>query len=198
MHLPSPHAALLVVGLALMPATNGFSQVVPQPLLVLQSPPSVPFRLPANPPTLMPKDNPAAKSLIADSLKQDEPPTETQPSGDPILDDVLGIIRRQGSVLDGSVLDPKADEALPDTFLPLKDAGKSESFDRDSVYRAAEQLLRVSRMLQRLRGRDRGRDRDSDELIRSMRLQAAKMLIDATSDASRESRERTPQASVSP
>ena len=193
MHLPLPHAALLVFGLALVPATNGFSQVVPQPLLVPQPPP-VPFRLPANAPTLVPKDNPTAKSMIADSLKQDASPAETQSSGDPILDDVLGIIRRQGSVLDGSVLDPKADEALSDKFLPSKAAGKSESFDRDSVYHTAEQLLRVSRMLQRLRSRDR----DSDELIRTMRLQAAKMLIDATSDASRESHEKTPQASVSP
>jgi len=195
MHLPSLRTVLLVVGLALLPATNGFSQVVPKPpAFVPQLPPSVPFRLPATPPSPMPKDNPAAKSLIADSLKQDAPSTETQSSGDPILDDVLGIIRRKGSVLDGSVLDPKADEALSDTFLPSKNAGKSESFERDSVYHAAEQLLRVSRMLQRLRSRDR----DSDELIRTMRLQAAKMLIDATSDASRESREKTPQASVSP
>lgn len=185
MQLPSLHFALIVIASVFLPSASGFSQDPPH------LPPAVPFSVPANLPPFVPSDNPAAKSLIANSLLQEELGAEAKTSGDMFLDDVIEIIRRQGSVLDGSVLDPALEESLPRTVRPLSELTGSESLDGDSVYHAAEQLLRTSRMLQRLAGRDRERD----ELVHAMRRQAAKLMIDAISS---ESRTMTPPVSVSP
>ena len=49
---------------------------------------------------------------IEEALRRQEadPGGAVASTGDPILDDILDVIRRQGSVLDGSVLDPQLDQ----------------------------------------------------------------------------------------
>jgi hypothetical protein len=66
----------------------------------------------------------AVKRKIAEALsKQSSPATGDQSTGDPILDDVLNVIRRQGSLLDGSSLDPRnLSDASPERqFRPSTD-----------------------------------------------------------------------------
>lgn len=110
---------------------------------------------------------------------------QPQSSGDPILDDVLEVIRRQGSVLDGSSLDP---QSIGETArrLRARDGGMpppspspafSDNFNPNSSearFETAEALLRASRMLGGLPGRDASVER----LIAGMRQQAAVLLID--------------------
>ena len=182
-----PVAVIALVTIAL-PCAAPLAQVLPPKT------PKVPLSLPSNPPPLDPVDDPAARSRIADSLKPDAAPKlngangnrTANTTGDPILDDVLGIIRRQGSILDGSVLDPAAADDRYDSVLPnsrRSDGANSESLSGDSVYDVAEQLLRVARMLQRLPGRDAERD----ELAHAMRGQATKLMIDGISHESKAS-----------
>lgn len=124
------------------------------------------------------------------------PPATT---GNPILDDVLEVIRRRGSLLDGSALDPQADaltdelprppssapairdrkgisaEALSDA---LRGGTAGEVFDgvvnRDAGFEAAEALLRAARKLAALPGGDEGTQR----LIAAMRERATMLLLD--------------------
>ncbi len=179
-----------------LPCAASLAQVLPL------NTPKVPLSLPSDPPTIEPIDDPAARSRIADSLKPDSDPQskgahgnkKANATGDPILDDVLGIIRQQGSILDGSVLDPAAADDRHDSVLPNSsraDGVNSESRAQDSVYDVAEQLLRVARLLQRLPGRDAERD----ELARAMRDQATKLMIDGIS---RESKASSPDVDLLP
>jgi len=133
--------------------------------------------------------HPGAEEKISKSLQApqhgagDASATAKTTSGDPILDDVLDVIRKQGSVLRGSELDPESD--LPS--IPLNDGFQSQERSRPSPssesnrthssYLVAEQLLRSARALESLDGMT---DRRS-ELIHGMRSQAAKLLIDAIS-----------------
>lgn len=124
--------------------------------------------------------NPAAQSKIAESLDQENQSQDPKPTGDPILDDVLEIIRRRGSVLRGSALEdanqtPKI--AIIETDEPLRSIAGGEVSPSISVYLAAEQLLKASRTLERLGGPSN----DRSELIRAMRSHAAKLLIAAIS-----------------
>ncbi len=82
-------------------------------------------------------------------------------SGDAVLEDVIGIIKQRGSVLDGSSLDPDA-------------VATAESTTETNSARAhvAEQLLKASRMLEQVRGPG---DRRA-ELIGQMRDEARQLL----------------------
>ena len=136
-----------------------------------QSPPTVVPR-PANPPTpVSDRDSDLrseSEAKIRDVL-QGKTPART---GDGVLEDVLGVIQRQGSVLDGSTLDqpPLRDNPLPGI------AGHGSVPDAqtlaDQRARVAEQLLRAARMLQQI-----SKDDSSAALVASMRRQAAGLLV---------------------
>ncbi len=82
-------------------------------------------------------------------------------TNDPILNDVLNVIRQQGSVLDGSSLD-----------LPSGDAAESvESTDSQRAL-AAELLLRTSRTLEQIGPVDKTRQ----QLVKQMRGEAVRLL----------------------
>ncbi|TWU47413.1 hypothetical protein Poly51_52130 [Rubripirellula tenax] len=68
-------------------------------------------------------------------------PAET---GDGVLDDVLGVIKSQGSILDGSILDDRTTNTDPGRRLTSR-TRQSVDVDRRAV--AAEQLLRAARLL---------------------------------------------------
>lgn len=148
----------------------------------------------------------AVKRRIAEALAKDGDPQEPMAStGDPILDDVLNVIRRQGSVLDGSSLDPQkipAGEAL-DRSLPAADegvlprggllsplppavspTGEPMISGPEGRFYVAESLLRAARELASLPGRDSQRNR----LIAAMREQATVLMIDEFSQLPTESR----------
>ncbi|KLU06325.1 hypothetical protein RISK_001536 [Rhodopirellula islandica] len=76
------------------------------------------------------------------------------PTGDGMLDDVLNIIQRRGSVLDGSVLDSEIDPLSDPADQRSKVSGAGKN-DVDSLsgpaasFRLAEQLLATARRLER-------------------------------------------------
>ena len=86
-------------------------------------------------------------------------------TGDGVLDDVIDIIKQRGSVLDGSVLDGSS--------LDEGSAGQDkQTVDRSDRAAVAEQLLKASRLLERLGEADRSRRL----LIKQIRDEAAKLL----------------------
>jgi len=115
-------------------------------------------------------------------------------SGDPILDDVLDVIRRQGSVLDGSFLEvPSDDESgraelpsraplrfpdsappIPGSAMPIPRYAADGVPTADARFHVAESLLRAARKLAALPGADVDRNR----LVAAMREQATVLLID--------------------
>jgi hypothetical protein len=99
-----------------------------------------------------------AEAEIRKALEGQPLPATT---GDGILDDVLHIIRDQGSILEGSSLDP---------------AVETEAGDREVATsqhaRAAEQLLKASRLLEKLGPVDE----DRRALVNQMRAEAGKLL----------------------
>ncbi|KAA1259289.1 hypothetical protein LF1_18190 [Rubripirellula obstinata] len=103
------------------------------------------------------------KSKIREVLQGNQP----APTGDGVLEDVLGVIQRQGSVLDGSTLDPPP---RPDAAI----ASESNSTPHAATRRAlvAEHLLRAARMLEQISG-----DEESAILVASMRRRAATLLL---------------------
>ncbi|TWU55310.1 hypothetical protein [Rubripirellula reticaptiva] len=86
----------------------------------------------------------------------------TSETGDGVLDDILQVIKSQGSVLDGSVLDA--------SDLPAGNRRANVSAHHRAV--VAEQLLRSARMLFETGPIDDSRG----ELIRQMRSEAARLL----------------------
>lgn len=135
----------------------------------------------------------AVKQKIADALARDAQRADTSRStGDPILDDVLNVIRRQGSVLDGSSLDSQSsrenasaqmDSRATDNQLPAVPINPVPAFPLDgqqsfsgpeAQFLVAESLLRAARELASLPGRDPQRNR----LIAAMREQATVLMID--------------------
>jgi len=149
----------------------------------------------------------AVRRRIEDALNQ--PTTDGQgrllpraSTGDPILDDVLDVIRRRGSVTDGSSLDLRNDLAPLDTdrqyaetervpsqgaeswsdrrSLPFRDSLGDSAADSigavspDARYDAAEALLRAARKLSAVPGGDASTAR----LIASMRERAAMLMLD--------------------
>ncbi|GAA5510360.1 hypothetical protein [Novipirellula caenicola] len=85
-------------------------------------------------------------------------------SSDPLLDDVLGIIKSRGSILDGSSLDPALDAATGP-------AGN----DREASVRAAESLLRSARLLSQIEPQDSART----ELVAKLRYEAWRLLSES-------------------
>jgi hypothetical protein len=140
----------------------------------------------------------AVKRKIADALARDAQPVEPGGStGDPILDDVLNVIRRQGSVLDGTSLDSRAEfgsttpqnqpasgqsppPSEPIPFFPDETSASISS--QDARFHVAESLLRAARELAALPGRDQQRIR----LIAAMREQATVLMIDEFSQSTSE------------
>jgi hypothetical protein len=113
-------------------------------------------------------------------LDANEP--EPRQSGDPILDDVLEVIRRRGSVLQGSVLDPQNETESVIIGVPSLDsrdaaANKGDAAEAAAVYHVAEQMLRVARLLEKLPNQDAERA----GMIRGMRNQATRLLIQTLS-----------------
>ena len=80
-------------------------------------------------------------------------------TGDPVLDDILGVLNQRGSILKGSVLD------TPET-QPKKNKEKGNR------YRAAEFLLRASRVLEGLGDLNPSQT----DLIKKMRSESAQLL----------------------
>lgn len=191
---------------------NHASRIVVQLALVIASLVFVVGRVLAQPPYELPNElqtdatetelqevvvplSDAVKRKIADALARDGHQNDPIGStGDPILDDVLNVIRRQGSVLDGSALDPRAPQRggpaapnLPSTEQsppPLPRGGEpvpmyplqTEEYlaGPEARFHVAESLLRAARELAAMPGRNQQRDR----LIAAMREQATVLLID--------------------
>jgi hypothetical protein len=145
----------------------------------------------------------AVKRKISEALSRDAQSNEPSGStGDPILDDVLNVIRRQGSVLDGSSLDPQLPPAKTGSPLGSRNAeNDSPIFSGDPVpaypiddeqslsgpdarFHVAESLLRAARELAALPGRDQQRNR----LIAAMREQATVLMIDEFSQIPNDSK----------
>ncbi len=131
---------------------------------------------------LLDENSPAAKQAAAQigaTLNPNAPPsTQATPAastGDPVLDDVLDLIRRRGSVVDGSLLDPRREREL------VEPKSSGDAIEEISVYLVAESLLRSARRLEKLPNRTA----EQFGLIRAMRSQAAKLLIEAISKESR-------------
>lgn len=135
-----------------------------------------------------------ARRWIEQALRQQaiDPTAPPRSTGDPILDDVLDVIRRQGSLLDGSSLDPRSEapDTLPrevdpsDRVPPPPSPGlpglelPAVAQHPDARFHAAESLLRAARELAALGSRDRA----SNELIAAMREQATMLLVDEYSE----------------
>lgn len=115
-------------------------------------------------------------------------PTD-RPSGDPLLDDVLQVIRGRGSILEGSSLaEQPVSDSVPrrprNPTLPrnigspstpgLPDASEDWSMGsgRSSRYRTAEMLLKAARLL----AREPGSDESRTELVGRMRAEAAQLM----------------------
>ena len=99
----------------------------------------------------------------ADKIRQAlESNAKVEPTGDGVLDDVLKVIKRQGSIIDGSILDDSAD---PESAVPVKT-------NQNAL--VAEQLLKASRMLERLERTSTKRK----DLIKRMRAEAANLLTE--------------------
>lgn len=101
---------------------------------------------------------------------------QSRSSGDPLLDDVLQTIRRRGSILDGTALDPNradaAEPAVPEqAALPKHPAGG---------FRTAESLLQSARLLETLPHQDAARQ----QLVRRLRQEASRCLRQALSTSS--------------
>lgn len=131
-------------------------------------------------------DNPAARARIADMLQRAQQnlrlnatqgsPNDQPSSSDPILSDVLDVIRRQGSVLDGSSLDEAPATDMPQDAADSGDSGDlplDPKLEGDRRYQVAESLLRSARLLQQLGSADP----EQTQLIRAMRHRALALMI---------------------
>ncbi len=128
-------------------------------------------------------DNPAARARIADMLQraqqnlglkeQSRSPSDQQPMADPILNDVLDVIRQRGSVLDGSSLDESGHSEMQHSPDETDYPQPGRMSDIDRRYQVAESLLRSARLLQRLGASDP----EQADLIRSLRQRALTLMI---------------------
>ena len=124
--------------------------------------------------------NAPADSKVIETIRRAlDDDSETLHSDDPILDDVLSIIRQQGSVLDGSALDQAVtDQTRPDApMFDQRGEPKSDS-DGDSLISvtdkamAAERLLKAARFLEQVKPLDKVRI----DLVRQMRRESIRLL----------------------
>lgn len=116
--------------------------------------------------------DPAAKKKIERALRGED---VSSAGADPVLDDVLKIIREQGSVLEGTVLESdRGAETRPagQNLAPRAGVSADQPHRARRQARVAEMLLKTSRLLERLEpaGAPRGR------LITDMRAEAARLL----------------------
>jgi len=115
-------------------------------------------------PTVTPESKAADK--IRAALQDRQPPT---PSGDPILDDVLQIIKQRGSILDGSSLDHGIDSSAEQASRsPTRDAAGPSVIK----FRTAEQLLKAARMLEKIDPHDLARQ----ELVEMLRRETVRLM----------------------
>lgn len=156
----------------LLAAVLTFAAVIP--LTIAQRPaPSKPLpqiELPndANPPVLIPQANTVIEGKIRKVLSGDA----NAKTGDPILDDILGVIKQRGSILKGSTLG-----STPGSPKPKVANGADHSSER---FRAAELLLRTSRSLEKLGPLDASQR----DLINKMRIESKRLLNSAVPDVS--------------
>lgn len=140
---------------------------------------------------VVPLSEPARRWIEQALRRQAADPNAPIPStGDALLDDVLGVIRRQGSVLGGSSLDERLEQdsrnllepspAPMDSVVPgvprldYVAPGDPGATHPDARFHVAESLLRAARELAALPRRDES----SDRLIAAMREQAMVLLVD--------------------
>ncbi|TWU10716.1 hypothetical protein [Allorhodopirellula heiligendammensis] len=132
------------------------------------------------PELIEPTADPAAAAKIEEALQGKE--SKSTPGG--VLGDVIDIIREQGSVLDGSSLDPRL--VAPEPRILSHTQFNSDETGATSV-RTAEALLRTARLLETHAGaagrpgKPRHRERHAQllpipELVHQMRIQAARLL----------------------
>lgn len=109
------------------------------------------------------KENPQRderiQRIIRDSLEQGS----AAETGDPVLDDVLQVIKNRPSILQGSSLDPAVDQDSP----------KPDSTVSARAH-AAECLLRAARVLERIDLADENRR----ELVNQMRRESVRLLTE--------------------
>jgi hypothetical protein len=144
------------------------------------------YSLPSQAPSADPLDAPVAPidpdvkakimQSIAESLRAEPDKAVAPATDDPVLEDVLSIIRNRGSVLQGSALDPSATPDTTSKYSP-EDQATGDVAPSAAVYVACEQLLRTARQLSKLPAPNASRT----NLIREMRREAARMLIEAIS-----------------
>ncbi|MCM2374021.1 hypothetical protein [Aporhodopirellula aestuarii] len=161
--------------------------------------PTIPGTIPLSeiPEPITPEPDPAAADKIQQALQGETPPT---PPG--VLSDVIDIIRQQGSVLDGSSLDPRYGDPLVPGENPTDNAPKATRQPTQTASPfvvTAESLLQSARMLESLPTAAFApatlqsipttvpdqtppkRRRDSAlpiaELVRQMRLHATRLLV---------------------
>lgn len=134
-------------------------------------------RVPSDfPPHVEPTAEPAAAERIQRALQGGI--AEPVPGG--VLGDVIDIIRTQGSILDGSSLDPRM--ASPEG-RSRADNKKPATETAPSAVQAAESLLRSARLIESISNRSAqaiGEQADllpTAELIRQMRIHATKLMV---------------------
>ncbi|WP_186774676.1 hypothetical protein [Allorhodopirellula solitaria] len=122
-----------------------------------------------------PPEQPGAADKIEAALQGDS--SAPLPQG--VLGDVIGIIRQNGSVLDGSSLDPRRETELGGHQVQAEQASPAAAA---APFETAEALLRSARLLESYHDR---RPEVSDAagkrmpvltLVRQMRMQAARLL----------------------
>ena len=117
------------------------------------------------PKPIQPTDK-ALESAIQNQIRKALHEDGVVESGDAMLDDVLNVLKQRGSILDGSALSESIDSS-PDT------SPKHAKADRQNKRaRAAESLLKASRLLQQL-GQN---DPKQTALIQQMRLESIRLL----------------------
>ncbi|TWT86458.1 hypothetical protein [Neorhodopirellula pilleata] len=156
-----------LTGFALLILATNQAWSEPPPPLPSEYPP--PTEVPAN----APESDPAAER-IREALQSGR--TAPTPG---LLGDVLDVIREKGSILDGSILDPRMEaEAAAQEQSPnpnRRPPGDLSMIQNASeTVRTAELLLRSARRLEKVADGD---DRCA-RLIHQMRVQATSMLAD--------------------
>ncbi|MEM6690623.1 MAG: hypothetical protein AAF664_14405 [Planctomycetota bacterium] len=149
---------LMCVGIAILQVSASMGQ---PPELLDQVPPSLP--------KLQPFET-IDESKKEDSIREmlSDPRLRPATTGDGLLDDVLEVIRRNGSILDGSSLDPNSSQSTGDSSPPSKDEPAS----------VAMQLLATAQSLSHF---DEGHPDGSSHapLILKLRQAAGKLLLEA-------------------
>ena len=115
---------------------------------------------------IVPKDDPDARKAFQ-AMVQDGADAV---ASDPIMDEIMQVYSHRGSVLDGSLLDPKCDfwdETSPPPSGPLPH--RQDVLQR---LRAAELLLKTSRMIDKIKPLSE----NQRQLVIQMRQEAVKIM----------------------